>query len=258
MNIKKVNLVIFSPCGGTADATKAIARDITLPVYEYNLTLPGQRSSPLFFTSEDFVLFGFPVYGGRMPANIEKIFSMISGDQTPCALIAVYGNRAYEGAILDLHSAATSKGFNPVAAITAIAQHSLNSQIAHKRPDTVDRDRLAEFGKKIITLAQNSASLNSIPGHYPDWKTPEDIKFFPTTDTDKCNACGVCVNICPTGAVSLQQSSFTDVNECILCGACVKYCAQDARVMITPEIGELFKPHMKEAMRRKEAEIFYG
>lgn len=257
MSVKTVNLVTFSPCGGTADAVKAIARDITLPIREYNITLPDGRSKELAFTSEDFVIFGFPVYGGKMPANLEKLFSKISGEQTSCALVAVYGNRAYEGGLLDLRKAVAGKNFKPVAAITAIAQHSLSPQVAEGRPDSVDRERLAEFGKKLVDLAQNGAALNSVPGRYPEWKAPEGMKLIPITDEEKCNRCGVCATVCPTNAIPAERPDLTNDAECVACGACVKYCPQDARVIITPKVAEALKPLMAEFAIRKEAEIYY-
>lgn len=259
MSIKNVNLVMFSPCGGTEEVIKAIARDITLPIREYDITLPKNRSKPLAFTPDDLVIFGFPVYEGRMPANINEILSPISGDQTPCVLVAVYGNRACEGGLLDLHKVAISKNFKPVAAISAIAQHSLAPQYAAGRPDSQDRERLADFGNQIVDLAQDAIQIDSVPGHFPDWKAPDGIKFFPITDEDKCNRCGVCVKKCPTDAIPAEKPYTTNDADCIACGACVKYCPQDARVIITPEIGKVLTSLLAaEFAIRKEAEIYPG
>ena len=47
-------------------------------------------------------------------------------------------------------------------------------------------------------------------------------------DTDKCNLCGVCINKCPFGALSMETEGI-DVNEkCRMCGVCVKACPEGA------------------------------
>ena len=47
-------------------------------------------------------------------------------------------------------------------------------------------------------------------------------------DSDKCNLCGVCINKCPFGALSMETEGI-DVNEkCRMCGVCVKACPEGA------------------------------
>lgn len=47
-------------------------------------------------------------------------------------------------------------------------------------------------------------------------------------DPDKCNLCGVCINKCPFGALSMETEGI-DVNEkCRMCGVCVKACPEGA------------------------------
>jgi ferredoxin/flavodoxin len=257
MKINNIHLVLFSPCGGTANATKALVRDVHLHSFEHDITLPAKRIEKLSFNSTDLVFFGFPVYGGRMPQNIKQVVAGLQGQNTPCVLVAVYGNRAFEGALLNLYEVATSRGFKPVAAVAAIAEHSSSPQVATNRPDKADRDRLADFGLKILERAQTGATLEKAPGAYPDWKVPAGTYFFPITDTEKCTQCGHCVEVCTCGAIPQDDPAKTDIQSCISCGACVKYCPQKARTLGTPETKEMFKPHiMSAAATRKEAELF--
>lgn len=47
-------------------------------------------------------------------------------------------------------------------------------------------------------------------------------------DTEKCNACGLCVTSCAFGAIAVEDE-LAQVNDlCTLCGACVNVCPQDA------------------------------
>jgi len=46
-------------------------------------------------------------------------------------------------------------------------------------------------------------------------------------DEDKCTHCGVCVVMCPTGALSIDRTTMLvsfDSSKCIACEACIKAC----------------------------------
>ena len=46
-------------------------------------------------------------------------------------------------------------------------------------------------------------------------------------DEVRCTHCGACVNLCPTGAFSLEPETrkvLFDHNKCVVCGLCVKAC----------------------------------
>ncbi|MEW6659023.1 MAG: FAD-binding protein [Thermodesulfobacteriota bacterium] len=52
-------------------------------------------------------------------------------------------------------------------------------------------------------------------------------------DTDKCTACGQCVDVCPFGALSLEGETLAIGEGCNLCGACVEVC--EAQALALPE-----------------------
>ena len=47
-------------------------------------------------------------------------------------------------------------------------------------------------------------------------------------DSEKCNACGLCVKSCPFGAVAVIDEVAQANEQCTLCGACVNVCPQAA------------------------------
>jgi len=50
-------------------------------------------------------------------------------------------------------------------------------------------------------------------------------------DKDRCTDCGVCISICPTGALSLDKETFKlqfNYEECVVCGYCVDACPLQA------------------------------
>ena len=54
------------------------------------------------FGPDDLVLFGVPVYGGRIPSPAVQTLRRMQGSRTPAVLVAAYGNRAYDDALLEL------------------------------------------------------------------------------------------------------------------------------------------------------------
>lgn len=49
--------------------------------------------------------------------------------------------------------------------------------------------------------------------------------------TDKCAACGLCKDACPTEAISAGDPCYTiDEGKCVDCGACAGECPSEAIV----------------------------
>ena len=47
-------------------------------------------------------------------------------------------------------------------------------------------------------------------------------------DKECCIACGVCVEECPVGAISMEEEyAVINEDECIDCGQCVEACPND-------------------------------
>ena len=53
---------------------------------------------------------------------------------------------------------------------------------------------------------------------------------MPWVNEDMCVGCGVCVDDCPVGAITLKDDQKAIINEdkCIRCGKCHDVCPQDA------------------------------
>jgi NAD-dependent dihydropyrimidine dehydrogenase PreA subunit len=52
----------------------------------------------------------------------------------------------------------------------------------------------------------------------------------PKIDQDKCNGCGECVNVCPTGALEVKKGKcvLARPNDCADCRACETACPNNA------------------------------
>jgi len=53
---------------------------------------------------------------------------------------------------------------------------------------------------------------------------------MPWINEDLCVGCGVCVDDCPVGAITLKENQTAVINEdeCIRCGRCHEVCPEDA------------------------------
>jgi len=48
-------------------------------------------------------------------------------------------------------------------------------------------------------------------------------------DSEKCTGCGICVDVCPLEAISLNDGiAVIDEDTCTECGLCVNECPNDA------------------------------
>lgn len=135
MNIKKSSALYFSPTGGTKKIAEHIASGLCDAAEFLDVTSSGRE---LAFGPEDFVVIAVPVFGGRVPSPTAERLSHVRAEGTPAAIVAVYGNRAYEDALLELRGLAEERGFKVMAAAAFIARHSIAPEFGAGRPDAAD------------------------------------------------------------------------------------------------------------------------
>ena len=66
--------------------------------------------------------------------------------------------------------------------------------------------------------------------YIPDIKNApirEQFRGLPILNNSKCNSCNICVNSCPTGAISINPLKI-DMAKCTLCGKCKNLCENNA------------------------------
>lgn len=214
------HVLYFSPTGGTekvaqmiADEVKGNAVDIT--IFNYDMS----------FGDDDLVFFCVPVYGGRIPAPMYRRMEDIRGSKTPAVMVAVYGNRAVDDALMEMSDVATKSGFWTVGGCEMIVPHSLATNYGADRPDASDRVKLRAFLDKL--LAKEHFTTVAMPGSH-DYRKFSSLPIYPTSGKN-CNGCGTCAQECPTGAINPAKPQKPDTSKCITCMRCVYMCPFEAR-----------------------------
>jgi ferredoxin len=228
------------------------------------MTLPDADSKSFDNFTDELVLIGAPVYGGRLPDDAIKRFKRFKAQNTPAVIVVLYGNREYEDALLELQDLSKELGFIPISGGAFIGEHSYSTKdlpIASGRPDTNDIEKAIAFGKAImqkvsdIQTLENAPAL-SIPGNHPYKGGMPPLPGSPITLEDVCTTCGTCADVCPKGAVNVNEKVETNDELCIFCCACVKECPELVRIMDIPFIKDVAKMLNENYSQRKEPETF--
>lgn len=265
MNINSAKLIYFSPTQTTRKIIEGIAQGVQLVTVEHvDLTPPDARMRKLTEMHGMLAIIGSPVYAGRLPNDMVSRFRRLKGNDAPAVIVVVYGNRAYEDALLELRDLAVESGFKPVAAGTFIGEHSYSTgaaPVAVGRPDSEDLKKAKEFGTMICEKIRTIGALDElprlkVPGNFP-YKEGSALKnISPVTQETICAKCEKCASVCPTAAVTVRDTVVTDRSLCIRCCACVKSCSTGARVMEDPRIRQLSEQLSMNCRIRKEPETF--
>lgn len=242
---KKINAAYFSATGTTKKVVSSIAKKIAENLKDIRLvnnidfTLPDIRERSLSFTDKDVVVFGVPVYAGRVPNVLLKYLQSIKGNGALAIAVVVYGNRNYDDALIELKDILELDGFKVVAGGAFIGEHSFSKTLGKGRPDEKDMATIIDFVDEIFKkiTSENEIQTITVKGTKPYRKyympenkegIPVDIRKVAPKTNSNCNNCKICVSVCPMGSIDSNNVSKVK-GVCIKCGACIKKCPINAK-----------------------------
>ena len=264
MTADQARLIYFSPTQTTKKIVSAIADGLQAESIKHlDLTLPEAESSAPEEIRNGLAIIGVPVHGGRVPLLAVERLRLLRARKIPAVIVVVYGNRAYDDALLELRDLSVELGFVPFAAGAFIAEHSYATEkmpIANGRPDKEDLEKAREFGWMIrerleqINLQAYLPRL-AVPGNLPYKERWPQPRATPITHAELCTRCERCAVLCPTRAITMEGIAVSDADRCIICCACVKLCPEGARSLTDEHVRKRAEAVSMQCQERKEPEL---
>jgi ferredoxin len=247
--------IVFSPTGGTENCAYIVATTLNSNAETIDLTDRAVDFTKVVIAPEDICVIAVPSFGGRVPAVALERLAQIKGNGAKAILMAVYGNREIDDTLLELKEVAENAGFKTIAAISAVAEHSMVRQFAANRPDVQDQMELERFATQIAArIAVGMFKEVKVPGNKP-YKEFNGVPAKPMA-SEACKQCGKCADQCPVGAIPKDAPNETNKEKCITCLRCVAICPAKARDM-SPEFKEAITQRLAPLCAERKANTLY-
>jgi ferredoxin/flavodoxin len=264
MNKKKVFIMYFSPAGSTRHVAKVIEkRFMELSAEVSSFDLADCSSDVVLTISQQMeasngkccLFIGSPVYVSHAVPLVMDCITRLKESNGAFAIPFVTWGKACSGiALYEMGKELINKKFTLLGAAKILAVHSLMWQLedtlGKEHPDA-DDDRMVEElvnhvnqklsednpkGIKLSDLAyqskENHAEMEKISLQTAKAHMPKR-----TIDTELCNQCQICSDVCPADAVTFTPyPEFGD--GCVYCFNCLKKCPEYA---IRADLSEIWK-----------------
>ena len=250
-----VTAIYFSPTGNSEKSVMAIANAISDDVKVVDLAASAEAPQ-IQFGADDLVIIGGPVYGGRIVKAAMARMNGLKGNGTPCIIVASYGNRHYDDALVEMQDVFTEAGFIIAGAAAPIGRHTFG-EIQVDRPNADDLAETAEFANKVMEKIASGADIAAfeIPGNRPYKDGGNGGKFRPLT-SDDCVNCGLCKKKCPMAAIAEDNKTIND-DLCISCFRCIRKCPVKAKNLDTPAYNSFAEGFTEKLKERRENEFYF-
>ena len=173
------------------------------------------------------------------------IAGLPEGTRAAAVPFVTWGGASSGVALHDMGLALADKGLRVVGAAKVLGRHSMmwrsQTPLGDGRPNADDDQAVRELVETVVPRFATGEGGKDLP--------LQDLDYQPTAfkeelasaslekarahmprrvvHEDRCTACGVCAEVCPTDAVEL--STFPAFNDrCIFCFSCVKACLEEA------------------------------
>lgn len=284
MKRKKVFIVYFSPAGSTRHVAKVIEQRFLALGVEASLFDLAQCSNDITVTisqemkakdGKNCLFIGSPVYVSHAAPRVMEFIAELKRDIDAFAVPFVTWGGACSGiSLYEMGKELINKNFTLLGAAKIMAVHSLmwelEDPLGKGHPDADDDQMIEELVKHVnqklhadnpngITLSdlayqskENHAEMEKISLQTAKAHMPER-----TIDTEFCNQCQVCSDVCPADAVT-----FTPYPEfgtgCVFCFNCMKKCPEKAINADLSEIWQRIRNRAAFFSEQPYSQVFYS
>ena len=139
MEMQRVWAVYFSGTGTTEKVVtrmaKIAAEDLGAEYKTFCFNLPKDREGELSFGPGDLVIFGTPVYAGRVPnLLLPYIRDKVKGNGALAVPVSLFGNRNFDDGLIELRNVLEADGFHTVAGGAFVGELSFSRTLGAGRP----------------------------------------------------------------------------------------------------------------------------
>jgi len=208
--------------------------------------VPCRYAPPDIFKRYDLVGVAFPVYGFRPANNILDFIERAEPAESAVGFLLACCSLIPANSLRRAQKALAKKGVNIIAGITIRGEESWTAVrfkgliIGRGRPDERDDARLRNFAREVTRRWRMFREGEPVPPVRFKRFSPWGLIGLITTrramryamlgkflDEEKCTQCGLCAEICPTGAIRLQPYPVFG-EQCMGCFGCVNLCPEEA------------------------------
>ncbi len=261
MQLDRLCVAYFSPTRASMKIARAIADGMRVARRE-EIDLTTDRGDTPIAVRDAICVAAAPVYGGLVAPVAVRRIARLRAENSVAIPVAVYGNRDYEDALVQLRDLLRAQGFTPLCGAAFVGEHSYSRPgmpVAEGRPDAADLRKAAGFGAQAYGSLLRQLGLRNPPAadardfalRYDDpleslvtapamkgnvpYKAPAPFMPQAPAVNGNCRGCGECAGRCPTGAITMAGGrSATRTDLCTTCCACVKCCPAGGRTFDTP------------------------
>jgi ferredoxin/flavodoxin len=283
MKKKKIFIVYFSPAGSTRHVAEVVEKQFMALGIEVSSFDLAERSSDVATAisrqmkdseGKSCLFIGSPVYVSHAVPLVSECIAGLKENTDAFAVPFVTWGGACSGiSLYEMGKELVNKGLPILGAAKILAVHSLmwplENTLGKGHPDADDdrmveelvnhvHDKLHEANPKGVKLSdlayqtkENHAEMEKVSLQAAKAHMPER-----TIDTELCNQCQVCSDVCPADAVTFTPyPEFGD--DCVFCFNCMKKCPEEAINGDLSEIWQRIRDRAAFFSERPYTQIFF-